>query len=128
MLVAQAGWLECAEKVIANGAVISHQSTSGSHALILASSSGHKNIVALLLRETENVDLPDNSGDTALIAAGRKDHQNVAQQLIASGASIHARNNHFESAKTLALAKSDRSWEDMFDQKTGFWGLVSGGR
>lgn len=125
MMAAGAGYLKSVQMLGAAGVDPNEQSGSGSHALLLASSRGHVEVVQYLVDNGSKVDLADNTGDTALIIAVRNDQKSTAAKLLALGASANARNNQFESAKTLALAKAEPEWEEMFEGGD-IWTLISG--
>jgi ankyrin repeat protein len=70
-----------------NGAIedINYQSEDGTTALMMASSSGHTEIVRLLLSKSPKLDLKDNYDDTALSFA---DNVEIATLLLDAGAEI----------------------------------------
>ena len=129
MLAAQAGFLDGVASLVSRGGqdVLNAQSASGAHALMLAAANGHDDVVGYLLGAGAQVALADNVGDTALIVAVRNDHKPVAALLLRHGANAHARNERFESARSLAESKG-LGWSDVFDEESALWRLVSGGR
>ena len=76
------------ELLIAAGAEVNaRENEEGVTALMVASSSGHKEIVGILIRAGADVNLTTSDGEyTALKVASKKGHEEIAALLIAAGA------------------------------------------
>ena len=77
-------------------------SVDGATALIIASFTGHLNVVQLLLDEGAEVDAKGNDGRAALFAAFQNGHLEVVQALLAKGADIDAQMNNGATALIVA--------------------------
>jgi ankyrin repeat protein len=124
MWAAQTGNLKAVRQLLDLNVDINQQSKSGSHALLLAATEGHTDIVVLLLANEASIDLKNALGDTALIAAVKADNYATAKLLVTSGASTRARNAMFVSARELLQSK-DEQWQKLIDEKSSFWSLIN---
>ncbi|XP_066594349.1 ankyrin repeat and KH domain-containing protein 1 isoform X2 [Prorops nasuta] len=106
MEAASAGHVDIVSLLIAHGADVNAQSTSGNTPLMYACAGGHENVVRVLLKAGANVEDHNENGHTPLMEAASAGHVPVAKILLEYGAGINTHSNEFkESALTLACYK-----------------------
>jgi len=88
MLAAEAGHVEKVRRMLAEGADVNAQETSGLTALMAAAHEGHADIVKLLLENNAEINAQNTGGGTALMAASLNGHTDTARLLIQSGADV----------------------------------------
>jgi ankyrin repeat protein len=78
------------ERILATGAAYADTSLDNTRktALMLVSSAGNEEMVALLLKYKAKTDLRDQIGNTALAYAALRGHVEVAELLVAAGAAV----------------------------------------
>ncbi len=97
-LAAATGQLGSVELLLAEGVLdVDAQAGAGETALLIASTRGHRTVVAELLRARARSDLADRRGSTPLHGAAQNNHLETATLLLESGADILAYNR---AAKT----------------------------
>jgi ankyrin repeat protein len=97
------GDLQGVVSALARGACIDQQSDRGDTALMLASMSGHTDIVRLLIDRGADLDKQDKFGFTALMNASWPGHVEVVRLLIDGGADITKTNLSGNKAWVLAV-------------------------
>ncbi|XP_033224897.1 ankyrin repeat domain-containing protein 17-like isoform X3 [Belonocnema kinseyi] len=106
MEAASAGHADIVRLLIAHGADVNAQSTSGNTPLMYACAGGHEEVVRALLDAGANVEDHNENGHTPLMEAASAGHVPVAKILLDHGAGINTHSNEFkESALTLACYK-----------------------
>ena len=82
-------------KLLDEGADVNAKSGSGSTALMMASSKGHKEIVAMLLEKKygADVNVKNNEGWTALDRASLNEHTEIVEMLLKNGADVNTKDN-----------------------------------
>ena len=84
---AKAGDIDTIQEYIDKGFSVDEKSPHvGDTALLLATASGHRDIVELLLEHGANVDVQDNYGTTALMAAANRGNRDMVELLLEHGA------------------------------------------
>jgi len=106
MEAASAGHTDIVRLLIAHGADVNAQSSSGNTPLMYACAGGHEEVVRVLLEAGANVEDHNENGHTPLMEAASAGHCGVAKILLEFGAGINTHSNEFkESALTLACYK-----------------------
>ncbi|XP_070515069.1 ankyrin repeat domain-containing protein 17 isoform X3 [Cardiocondyla obscurior] len=106
MEAASAGHVDIVTLLIAHGADVNAQSTSGNTPLMYGCAGGHEEVVRVLLDSGANVEDHNENGHTPLMEAASAGHVQVAKILLERGAGINTHSNEFkESALTLACYK-----------------------
>ncbi|XP_067003505.2 ankyrin repeat domain-containing protein 17 isoform X3 [Anabrus simplex] len=106
MEAASAGHVDIVRLLIAHGADVNAQSSSGNTPLMYACAGGHEEVVHTLLESGANVEDHNENGHTPLMEAASAGHVGVAKILLEHGAGINTHSNEFkESALTLACYK-----------------------
>ncbi|XP_071573914.1 ankyrin repeat and KH domain-containing protein 1 isoform X4 [Temnothorax nylanderi] len=106
MEAASAGHVDIVSLLIAHGADVNAQSTSGNTPLMYGCAGGHEGVVCALLTAGANVEDHNENGHTPLMEAASAGHVQVAKILLDNGAGINTHSNEFkESALTLACYK-----------------------
>ncbi|XP_015120124.1 ankyrin repeat and KH domain-containing protein 1 isoform X6 [Diachasma alloeum] len=106
MEAASAGHVDIVSLLIAHGADVNAQSTSGNTPLMYGCAGGHEDVVKVLLEAGANVEDHNENGHTPLMEAASAGHVPVAKILLENGAGINTHSNEFkESALTLACYK-----------------------
>ncbi|KMQ91742.1 ankyrin repeat domain-containing protein 17, partial [Lasius niger] len=106
MEAASAGHVDIVSLLIAHGADVNAQSTSGNTPLMYGCAGGHEEVVRVLLEAGANVEDHNENGHTPLMEAASAGHVQVAKILLEHGAGINTHSNEFkESALTLACYK-----------------------
>ncbi|XP_031786072.1 ankyrin repeat and KH domain-containing protein mask isoform X3 [Nasonia vitripennis] len=106
MEAASAGHVDIVSLLIAHGADVNAQSTSGNTPLMYGCAGGHEEVVKVLLEAGANVEDHNENGHTPLMEAASAGHVSVAKILLEHGAGINTHSNEFkESALTLACYK-----------------------
>jgi len=106
MEAASAGHTDIVRLLIAHGADVNAQSSSGNTPLMYACAGGHEEVVRVLLEAGANVEVHNENGHTPLMEAASAGHCGVAKILLEFGAGINTHSNEFkESALTLACYK-----------------------
>ncbi|TGZ57880.1 Ankyrin repeat domain-containing protein 17 [Temnothorax longispinosus] len=106
MEAASAGHVDIVSLLIAHGADVNAQSTSGNTPLMYGCAGGHEGVVCALLNAGANVEDHNENGHTPLMEAASAGHVQVAKILLDNGAGINTHSNEFkESALTLACYK-----------------------
>ncbi|KAL6268769.1 hypothetical protein P5V15_001894 [Pogonomyrmex californicus] len=106
MEAASAGHVDIVTLLIAHGADVNAQSTSGNTPLMYGCAGGHEEVVRVLLEAGANVEDHNENGHTPLMEAASAGHVQVAKILLDHGAGINTHSNEFkESALTLACYK-----------------------
>jgi len=106
MEAASAGHTDIVRLLIAHGADVNAQSSSGNTPLMYACAGGHEEVVRVLLEAGANVEDHNENGHTPLMEAASAGHCAVAKILLEFGAGINTHSNEFkESALTLACYK-----------------------
>ena len=80
-----------ARLLLTKGADVHARTWYGSNPLLLASDSGHLEVVQLLLANGADVDAKTKDGSTALHYASERGHLQIVRLLIAKGADVYAR-------------------------------------
>ncbi len=96
------GNVEVAQSLIAAGADVNLQDSTGLTPMMLAAHQGNIELVQSLLRAGGDVDLQDFSGTTALMLA--QGHREVVETLLRAGANVNAKT---ESGMTALMFASD---------------------
>jgi len=106
MEAASAGHTDIVRLLIAHGADVNAQSSTGNTPLMYACAGGHEEVVRVLLEAGANVEVHNENGHTPLMEAASAGHCGVAKILLEFGAGINTHSNEFkESALTLACYK-----------------------
>ncbi|XP_050507031.1 ankyrin repeat domain-containing protein 17-like isoform X3 [Diabrotica virgifera virgifera] len=106
MEAASAGHLDIVRLLVAHGADVNAQSTSGNTPLMYGCAGGHTEVVKFLLENGANVEDHNENGHTPLMEAASAGHVGLAKILLSHGAGINTHSNEFkESALTLACYK-----------------------
>ncbi|XP_023310968.1 ankyrin repeat domain-containing protein 17 isoform X5 [Anoplophora glabripennis] len=106
MEAASAGHLDIVRLLVAHGADVNAQSTSGNTPLMYGCAGGHTEVVKFLLENGANVEDHNENGHTPLMEAASAGHVGLAKILLMHGAGINTHSNEFkESALTLACYK-----------------------
>nr|XP_023030075.1 ankyrin repeat domain-containing protein 17-like [Leptinotarsa decemlineata] len=106
MEAASAGHLDIVRLLVAHGADVNAQSTSGNTPLMYGCAGGHTEVVKFLLENGANVEDHNENGHTPLMEAASAGHVGLAKILLNHGAGINTHSNEFkESALTLACYK-----------------------
>ncbi|CAH0553399.1 unnamed protein product [Brassicogethes aeneus] len=106
MEAASAGHLDIVKLLVAHGADVNAQSTSGNTPLMYGCAGGHTEVVKFLLENGANVEDHNENGHTPLMEAASAGHVGLAKILLMHGAGINTHSNEFkESALTLACYK-----------------------
>ncbi|CAG9861269.1 unnamed protein product [Phyllotreta striolata] len=106
MEAASAGHLDIVRLLVAHGADVNAQSTSGNTPLMYGCAGGHTEVVKFLLEHDANVEDHNENGHTPLMEAASAGHVGLAKILLSHGAGINTHSNEFkESALTLACYK-----------------------
>ncbi|XP_006817520.1 ankyrin repeat and KH domain-containing protein 1-like [Saccoglossus kowalevskii] len=101
-----AGHTDIIRLLLAHGADINAQSSTGNTPLMYTCNGGHEDAVKVLLENGANLEDVNENGHTPLMEAASAGHLGVAKILIEKGALINAHSNEFkESALTLACYK-----------------------
>ena len=87
-----------------NGLDVSHQDSSGSFALGIASREGHTDLVRLLLQREAGVDLRDGEGISILMEATSGGHLEICRLLLRYRAKVDLRDSKGWSALMVAVA------------------------
>ncbi|XP_017781821.1 PREDICTED: ankyrin repeat domain-containing protein 17-like isoform X2 [Nicrophorus vespilloides] len=106
MEAASAGHLDIVKLLVAHGADVNAQSTSGNTPLMYGCAGGHQDVVRFLLGNGASVEDHNENGHTPLMEAASAGHVGLAMILLENGAGINTHSNEFkESALTLACYK-----------------------
>ncbi|KAF5307348.1 hypothetical protein FQR65_LT07065 [Abscondita terminalis] len=106
MEAASAGHLDIVRLLVAHGADVNAQSSSGNTPLMYGCAGGHTDVVKFLLEHGANVEDHNENGHTPLMEAASAGHVELAKILLIHGAGINTHSNEFkESALTLACYK-----------------------
>ncbi|KAF5300066.1 hypothetical protein FQA39_LY11258 [Lamprigera yunnana] len=106
MEAASAGHLDIVRLLVAHGADVNAQSSSGNTPLMYGCAGGHTDVVKFLLEHGANVEDHNENGHTPLMEAASAGHVELAKILLMHGAGINTHSNEFkESALTLACYK-----------------------
>ncbi|KAL3278379.1 hypothetical protein HHI36_013707 [Cryptolaemus montrouzieri] len=106
MEAASAGHLDIVRLLVAHGADVNAQSTTGNTPLMYGCAGGHTEVVQFLLQHGANVEDHNENGHTPLMEAASAGHVGLAKILLMHGAGINTHSNEFkESALTLACYK-----------------------
>ncbi|KAK9891834.1 hypothetical protein WA026_016633 [Henosepilachna vigintioctopunctata] len=106
MEAASAGHLDIVRLLVAHGADVNAQSTTGNTPLMYGCAGGHTEVVQFLLEHGANVEDHNENGHTPLMEAASAGHVGLAKILLMHGAGINTHSNEFkESALTLACYK-----------------------
>ncbi|XP_044743261.1 ankyrin repeat and KH domain-containing protein 1 isoform X4 [Chrysoperla carnea] len=106
MEAASAGHVDIVRLLIAHGADVNAQSSSGNTPLMYGCAGGHEEVVRVLLEAGSNVEDHNENGHTPLMEAASAGHVGVSKILLEFGAGINTHSNEFkESALTLACYK-----------------------
>jgi ankyrin repeat protein len=81
-------------EAIGEGADIDCRDENQSTPLIIASRSGHLDIVKLLLRHQARVNAENRDGETALMLASREGYSKIVRRLLKKNAAVNARNKY----------------------------------
>lgn len=111
MLGALQGHLAVVKFLVAKNAQVNHP---GWTPLIYAATSGHNDIVKLLLENHAYIDAISSSGVTALMMAVRGGHRATVKLLIDEGADLTVKNDVGESALTWAERRQDAELSKLF--------------
>jgi len=96
--------------------------------LIVASSRGHSEIVARLIRAGADVDRRDVHRMTALMAAASNGHRDAVRLLLESGADRRIRGESDQTALDLARSAGHDEIADQIDSFSPGWGSIFGSR
>ncbi|XP_025832280.1 ankyrin repeat domain-containing protein 17 isoform X2 [Agrilus planipennis] len=106
MEAASAGHLDIVRLLVAHGADVNAQSSSGNTPLMYGCAGGHTEVVKFLLEHGANVEDHNENGHTPLMEAASAGHVELAKILLMHGAGINTHSNEFkETALTLACYK-----------------------
>ncbi len=86
------GYEDIVEMLIAKGALVNVEDTSGNTPLLLATKKRIKRIVEMLIANKANVNASDEYGNTSLMAASETGEKDIAELLIDNGANVNAKN------------------------------------
>uniref|UniRef100_T1IU24 Uncharacterized protein n=1 Tax=Strigamia maritima TaxID=126957 RepID=T1IU24_STRMM len=106
MEASSCGHVDIVRLLIAHGADVNAQSSSGNTPLMYACAAGYEEVVKVLLEAGSNVEDHNENGHTPLMEAASAGYVCVASLLLQHGAGINTHSNEFkESALTLACYK-----------------------
>ena len=115
MLAAEGGQAEEVRRMLAEGADVNAQETSGLTALMAAAHKGHADIVKLLLENNAEINAKNTIGGTALIAASAGGHIETARLLIQNGADVTVESKG-QTALRIARGKGHADIVDLLTQ------------
>lgn len=100
---------------------------SGNTALMLAASRNATAAPKELIQQNAELESRNSGGDTALILATMAGAYESAELLLATGVDGNARNNKFESSRSIVERREDVRWLALLDgnRKPGLMGLFN---
>ncbi|XP_029680078.1 ankyrin repeat and KH domain-containing protein 1-like [Formica exsecta] len=107
MKAASAGHVDIVSLLIAHGADVNAQSTTGNTPLMYGCAGGHEEVVRVLLEAGANVNDHNENGHTPLIIAAREGHIDLAMLLIENEANIEEVNDEAYTLLMKATREDD---------------------
>ena len=93
--------------------LLDDRDTGGVTPLLLATSAGHAEVVALLIKSGANVTLKTADGSTALHKAAQQGNVNIVKQLLQAGADARLADNQGRTPLALAEKRRKGEWEEV---------------